>query len=475
MIKKLLGFTLALLILLGSEWSSSSLVFASEELKEGMYNVPVQLYHETNDSLSMAAAVLKSDGRIEVSGEKTTLYVSFQSANIMGITGYLREASYFASSADYTAYKGGDIDKIKSPQVISTYEAEGKDYPEEISMEISGNEEYVYIIMGVDPIGMTAGARIKIDYINIDKVEPTEIQLNTVEKSIEVGDVFTIQATVLPNNAVDKEIAWSSDNNAVATVDANGKVIGVGEGTATITATTENGLESTCKVTVIQNEVDSSIIEDGRYEIQVYLWHATADQPSMANISFNHTAIMDIKDGVRTLSFSTHPMKLGTIEAVLHTFQYKDMDGNYQFAEIIAYENGGLPSAFRFVLPSEEEFIDVKVDPQVEQMGNQVLDARLKLDYSTLEKVEDDKALDGNTDTIDGTPEIPEEQLNEKEEEQLNDGKDVVEAVDQTTTESSVKKVQNPKTGDSGIMIQIALLFLSAFAIVALCIKEKVN
>lgn len=63
------------------------------------------------------------------------------------------------------------------------------------------------------------------------------------------GDSETIKAT-LTQGALDTSIVWSSDKAGVAVVDQNGKVTAKSAGTANITATTSNGYQTTCKVTV---------------------------------------------------------------------------------------------------------------------------------------------------------------------------------------------------------------------------------
>src|SRR5690606_32748040 len=50
-----------------------------------------------------------------------------------------------------------------------------------------------------------------------------------------------LQATVLPANASNKKVLWTSDRKAVATVSEDGRVTPVSDGTATIAATTEEG------------------------------------------------------------------------------------------------------------------------------------------------------------------------------------------------------------------------------------------
>ena len=57
-------------------------------------------------------------------------------------------------------------------------------------------------------------------------------------------------ATVTPKDCTDKSVKWKSSKSSVVKVDANGKVTAKKAGTATITATTKNGLKATCKITV---------------------------------------------------------------------------------------------------------------------------------------------------------------------------------------------------------------------------------
>ena len=76
------------------------------------------------------------------------------------------------------------------------------------------------------------------------------ITLDKSELSMRVGDnPVTLVAKVTPDEATDKTVTWRSSNDRVATVDANGKVKAVGNGTATITATA-GGKTATCKLSV---------------------------------------------------------------------------------------------------------------------------------------------------------------------------------------------------------------------------------
>ena len=100
-----------------------------------------------------------------------------------------------------------------------------------------------YLGFPVRPVkDAAAPAVIPVESVSLDKTADTLV----------VGDTVTLSATVLPDNAKNKSVSWSSDNTDVATVDASGKVTAVAFGTATITVTTVDGTKTaTCTFTVI--------------------------------------------------------------------------------------------------------------------------------------------------------------------------------------------------------------------------------
>ena len=84
----------------------------------------------------------------------------------------------------------------------------------------------------------------------------TGVSLDQNALTLTEGDTVQLTATVEPANATNKGVTWSSDDETVATVDANGKVTAVSAGTATITATATDGSgkSATCTVTVTGNK-----------------------------------------------------------------------------------------------------------------------------------------------------------------------------------------------------------------------------
>ena len=76
------------------------------------------------------------------------------------------------------------------------------------------------------------------------------IELSESEKTVFVGDTFTITATVKPDNAWNRTVTWSSSDPSIATVDENGTVTAIAKGEAIITAESADGVKAECKVTV---------------------------------------------------------------------------------------------------------------------------------------------------------------------------------------------------------------------------------
>lgn len=78
-------------------------------------------------------------------------------------------------------------------------------------------------------------------YLNSSPVAVSGVEVSPSALSVIEGQTSQVYATVSPSNASNKDISWTSDNTAVATVDAEGVVTGIAAGTAIITATTSDG------------------------------------------------------------------------------------------------------------------------------------------------------------------------------------------------------------------------------------------
>ncbi len=92
----------------------------------------------------------------------------------------------------------------------------------------------------------------------------TDIKLNKTNIELSIGEEVCLQAVVQPDNAVNKNIIWSSDDASIATVDKDGNVTGVAAGTTKINveACDGTGVKNTCVVTVIKADAPTDIPTD---------------------------------------------------------------------------------------------------------------------------------------------------------------------------------------------------------------------
>jgi len=100
----------------------------------------------------------------------------------------------------------------------------------------------------VTPMVLSSCGKQKQKTIPVQSVE-----LDKKTLSLILGNSYKLSATVLPENATDKNVTWSSSNQSVATVDQSGNIKAISEGIATITVTTKDGKKTdACEITVTE-------------------------------------------------------------------------------------------------------------------------------------------------------------------------------------------------------------------------------
>lgn len=102
------------------------------------------------------------------------------------------------------------------------------------------------VLMIVEPLSMAFASPRPSLALKTEESETVAVTGVTIEGAgsdlyLEVGDTYTLGATVSPDNASDKGVTWSSDNSGVASVDGGGTVYANAAGSATIYVTTNDG------------------------------------------------------------------------------------------------------------------------------------------------------------------------------------------------------------------------------------------
>lgn len=94
----------------------------------------------------------------------------------------------------------------------------------------------------------------------LGSVPVSGVSVSAPQTTVNVGSTVQLTATVSPSNATNKTVSWSTSNASVATVSSSGLVSGVATGSATITATTQDGgYTATTTMTVVANNAPSKI------------------------------------------------------------------------------------------------------------------------------------------------------------------------------------------------------------------------
>lgn len=181
---------------------------------------------------------------------------------------------------------------------------------------------------GYATITVTTKDNSKTDTCRVLVIQPvSSVKLNKTSATMEMGDTYTLKATVKPSNASNQSVKWSTSNKKVATVDANGKVTAVGKGTATITAKTADGNKTaTFKVTVIRSVTSVSISESSAFlYIGKTLTLKATVKPSDASNKAVKWYTSDEKIAKVSQSGVVTPVKEGTV-----TITVKTVDGGFK-------------------------------------------------------------------------------------------------------------------------------------------------
>lgn len=142
----------------------------------------------------------------------------------------------------------------------------------------------------------------------VTSLKATGISIDRTEATLERDATLQLTATVMPEDAGDKSVTWSSADSGIARVDGAGLVTAVSVGTTTITATTGDGtgLTASCTVTVTPKTVQSITVDEEALSLErgettrltVIVTPQDADDVSVTWYS-NNSGVATVDDGGR--------------------------------------------------------------------------------------------------------------------------------------------------------------------------------
>lgn len=150
---------------------------------------------------------------------------------------------------------GDDISYLCNPERITIY-----CYKKSAAYRYAVDNSYKYVVLNAD--SELAVKSVEINKEDVKYFAGGKVYTYNVN-DIVVGNEYILSATVLPDDAFDKSVTWTSSNEAVAKIGSNdGKMLTVAGGTTTITATANDGSGKTASVEInVEGETRESDFE----------------------------------------------------------------------------------------------------------------------------------------------------------------------------------------------------------------------
>lgn len=414
--KKIVCILLALSLCIGiaGKHIPGNAVYAQELPKDGTYSIPVHLWNATKDAASLGNDALEQVAKLVIDKGECKLYIKLNGISMMGLQGYLMQLDVLKNiqtneNGYPIQYEYKDTTVVSRYAVVDLYNSQestdeicrGKYYPKVAAVDVTYGETYTWAHIYVPVMGsMGFGdqiCRIKLDYDQIREMTQQEEEVwkdaQKDEVTTEVTPSPTTDVTTSTSPDTTKSPAPEETPKSTTDVSPSPKA----DQDKVTPSPTAQGTTATPVPSENVSVLDKDNLANGTYSLNVSLWKEAVDELSMGNPALQSMALLTVKDGTMRLQIGTRLMTLGTVTAGLHSFQVQQKDGSYLYADIDASENildgEAIPSLFSFILPDTSDYLAVKIDPRVAIMNNQVMDARLKLDWSTLSKVAQDTQI----------------------------------------------------------------------------------
>ena len=233
-----------------------------------------------------------------------------------GVKGAKFSSSSSSGYASITLSKSLDINTI----TISAAQFKASDSNVTVTINnktvlLSGEDlsTYTFNFFGqsIDELSISANKRLYIKSIYIETgynfIDVESVTLDQHELSLNVGETYQLNPTILPTNATNKEVSYNSNISGVATVSETGLVTAVSNGTATIRVVTVSGAKidecvvtvSTVDVPVTGVSISRSSLEMEVGDAQIVYAHVEPSNATNQNVGWlsNDESIATVEEG----------------------------------------------------------------------------------------------------------------------------------------------------------------------------------
>lgn len=151
------------------------------------------------------------------------------------------------------------------------------------------------------------GNKTATSAITVAAIPVSSVAVSPTSASLYAGNTQQLSATISPANATNKNVTWSSSNNAIATVNSSGLVTAVAAGTATITATTQDGNKTASATITVNPNTNFTVYfykpSNWGTGIKIYYWSALPTG-ILANATWPGVNMTDAGNGWYSYTFT---------------------------------------------------------------------------------------------------------------------------------------------------------------------------
>ena len=220
----------------------------------------------------------------------------------------------------------------------------------------TGTSDGYFLLSALDPSEQgTGGSTSGYNYYQtaLINAQPktilaSSISLNKINAEMTVGETLQLTATVLPANAANKSVTWSTNNSSVASVDSNGLVTAIAPDTVTITATTTDGSNLSASCIIIVHDLytqdnylsmnDTTVFHGSTFVIPVAMTNAESIISFQTDIFMPEGLEIVQEEGdyliepsgrmTRTHSLTSNYVSNGAVRVLCYSSNYKPFTGN---------------------------------------------------------------------------------------------------------------------------------------------------
>lgn len=211
-------------------------------------------YEWTANFMAEANDGYNREGRIVINAKDESAEITVTQDGKKGKYVAVESVSISPSELTLTEGESSTLAYTISPSNASVMDVTWKSSSPSVAT-VSEAGEVKALAVGTTTITVTSedGGKTASCFVTVkSKVIPVEsVSLDKTSITMTEGDTQTLTETVIPDNATDKSVVWSSNNTSVAVVSSSGVVTANAPGNATITVTTNDGAKkATCSVKV---------------------------------------------------------------------------------------------------------------------------------------------------------------------------------------------------------------------------------